>query len=33
MSHSPSTGPGELDDDGYVIIYGEEGKTYEIQIN
>jgi hypothetical protein len=25
--------PEELDDDGYVMIYGEEGKTYEIQID
>ena len=25
--------PDELDDDGYVYIYGEEGKTYEIQID
>lgn len=25
--------PEELDDEGYVMIYGEEGKTYEIQID
>ena len=25
--------PDELDEDGYVYIYGEEGKTYEIQID
>ncbi len=25
--------PGELDDDGYVEIEGEEGKTYEVQID
>tara|TARA_R100000935_G_C2743644_1_gene126899 strand:- start:92 stop:502 length:411 start_codon:yes stop_codon:yes gene_type:complete len=25
--------PEELDDQGYVMIYGEEGKTYEIQID
>lgn len=25
--------PAELDEDGYCIIYGEDGKTYEIQID